>query len=108
MSARKAQPTAAFVVTDAELDELETPWVAQIGTRSTVTLKSQNMFSLDDYFAVADQADQDPRTVIDLLAASEEDAATIRGLGQVVLSRMMKAWFASSGVASGESDSSET
>ena len=111
MTARKATQVPVRVdlaIGDDELDELERPFVVQVGSRGTISLKSSLGFSLDDFYKAADLADQDPREVIDLLAADEASAAALRATGRGVLERVLKAWFASVGVEPGESAGSES
>ena len=109
MAARtKPVPAAQLVITDDEITELEAPWRAELGSRGTVVLKSSASFSLDDYYAIADKADEDPRQIIGLLAYDEGSAQLLRTIGHVLLKRILTGWFAQVGVATGESVSSET
>lgn len=109
MAARtKPAPAAQLVITDDEIAELELPWRVELGSRGTVTLKSSASFCLDDYYTIADKADEDPRQILDLIAYDDGSAKLLRTIGHVVLKRILTGWFAHVGVATGESVSSET
>jgi len=109
MSARKAAaPAPDLVITDEEIAELEAPWRVEVGSRGTITLKSSNSFSLDDFYTVADKADEDPRQVVDLITYDTESAELLRRSGRGILERILTGWFGAIGVRPGESDSSES
>ncbi len=94
-------------ITDDELAEWEKPFIARVAG-TVIALKNVNAFSLDDYFALAEQADEDPRPVLSTICADPESETRLRRVGQKALTKILKVWFASAGVTPGESDGSES
>lgn len=106
MSNYKNLPPALEITVD-EINDLTLPYVVAVAGK-TYALKSANSFSLDDYYRLAEQADLDPREVIDTIAIDKATNTFLRSTGQGVLTRILKAWFQTVGVTPGESDGSES